>query len=95
MAEQQPTGPEFDGHTVRLQYLEREMNQMRHDLFGNGQPGELAKMEARTIAAMTEFTNKLSRVEDKVGRMMVFVAVLGAVVGGGTTKLVTSIMGVM
>lgn len=81
------------GHHIRMTHLEREMERLRHELFGNGQPGELAKTEARTIAAMSEFTTKLSRVEEKVGKIMLFIAGLGALVGGGVTKLVSTLIG--
>jgi hypothetical protein len=85
--------PEHSGCEIRLNQLDRDMERLRHEILGNGQPGKLDRMEARNIAAMTEFTNKLSVIENKLGRVMIIIAVLGAAVGGGTTKLVTTLIG--
>jgi hypothetical protein len=84
-----------DSNHVRLKYLEAALSELRKDLFGNGQPGKLDKMEARTIHAMTEFNVKLSQVENKVGKIMIAIAVLGAASGAGATKVIQALLGVM
>ena len=84
-----------DSNHVRLKYLEAALADLRKDLFGNGQPGKLDRMEARTIHAMSEFNVKLSQVENKVGKIMIAIAVLGAASGAGATKVIQALLGAL
>ena len=87
-------------HNIRMDHLEREMERLRHELLGNGQPGKLDRMNARNMAAMVEFKATLAEfktsmveIERKVGRIMVVIAVLGAGAGAGGAKVVMTLMG--
>lgn len=94
MSDDTPT-THLDSHHIRIKYLEAELKAFKKELLGNGQPGKLDRMEARTIHALGEFNQKLSHVETKVGKIMVAIAVLGAVSGAGATKVIQAIIGVL
>ena len=91
----QSTVPEYDALNIRITHVEREVERLRHELLGNGQPGKLDRMNARNVAAMAEFKVTLADIERKVGRIMIVIAVLGAGAGAGGAKVYMSLMGVM
>ena len=88
-----PTTVQEDSHHVRIKYLEAELQSFKKEILGNGQPGKLARMEARTINAMGEFASRLKDVEKKVGRLVILIAGLSAAVGGGSTTLIRALIG--
>lgn len=67
---------------VRLALLERGLDDLRHQLFGNGQPGMLQLMEA-----------KIDKLDAKVGKLMLIVVGLAGGSGYGAAKLVEWLAG--
>lgn len=89
----EPRCAESEPLKVRLRYLEKELNDMHRELFGNGQPGALARMEGRHVKSLGEMAKKLSDIENKLGRVMIAVAMLAAAGGAGGMSVVQAILG--
>jgi uncharacterized protein YaaN involved in tellurite resistance len=90
----QPPCSDREPIKLRIEYLEKELRKMHKDLFGNGQPGALARLEGRHIRSLSEMSTKLGEIEKKVGRVMIAVAALAAAGGAGGMSVVQSIIGV-
>lgn len=67
---------------VRLSLLEQRDKSLRHELFGNGQPGRLSKIE-----------KKIDQIDDKTGKIVVAVVFLASTVSSGATAVVMRIVG--
>jgi hypothetical protein len=74
--------------SIKINHLENTVREMKMDF-----DQKVDRMERRSISAMGEFKTKLDRVEDKVGRIVVFVAVLGALSGAGGMSIVKALIG--
>ena len=66
----------------RVARLEIHVETMRHDLFGNGNPGVLARIEER-----------LEKMEDRLGKVIVAIALLSGACGAAGTKIAGFILG--
>lgn len=66
----------------RIATLETHVETMRHDLFGNGNPGVLSRIEGR-----------LEKMEDRLGKVVVAIALLSGACGAAGTKIASLILG--
>lgn len=57
--------------------MEQKMKAQSHELFGNGQPGRLDKMES-----------KIDEINGKLGKHTLIIGSLCAMVGGGATSII-------
>lgn len=75
-------GPRIAIVEERVNTVSGRIVELEHDLFGNGQPGALGKLET-----------KIDRIEEKVGRVVVGIALLSGGSGAVAGAILKAILG--
>ena len=78
---------------ARLAVLETSHQSMRSRIFGNGNPGELARMERERKDDMRRVEEKLDSIEKKLSKVITAIAFLAGGAGVGVSSLVHLIFG--
>ena len=89
---------------TRLTLVENTLSHMDHRLYGNGQPGDIQKIMARQNEIEEDMTDrqeamkldlgkKIDALGEKVGRVVVVVAVLASSTGAGAGYVLKALIG--
>jgi archaellum component FlaC len=89
---------------TRITLVEKTVSHLDHRLYGNGQPGDIQKIMARQNeiesdmterqeAMKTDLGKKIDALGEKIGRVVVVVAVLASSSGAGAGYLFKALFG--
>ena len=89
---------------TRLTLAERTLSTLDHRLYGNGQPGDIQKIMARQNEIESDMTDrqetmkadlgkKIDALGEKVGRVVVVIAVLASSTGAGAGYVLKALIG--
>ena len=76
---------------VELAVMRRQLDDMDHELFGNGQPGRLDKTDAKINEMDQRIDKRLSTMEERVTKIIIAVSLI-AQAGGQAVPFVVELL---